>query len=164
MFSFSQKYHHDFFAIPFLIKHSFVPDLGLCFLLLFVLGLVITLSFFPPFLSHSKIYFYTRNQPRNAKKKKNLYFSTGMKFYFQISFPFFLSHISFSENFLNKSNFLIFFPCASNQSWACLPMLSTVPKCKCFTSFPHREKRIQRAKFKSKAFECLMQLSFLNEK
>ena len=98
----------------------------------------------------------------NQEMQKSLLFywheNSIFRFLFLSFFPI------FSENFLNKSNFLIFFPCASNQSWACLPMLSTVPKCKCFTSFPHREKRIQRAKFKSKAFECLMQLSFLNEK
>ena len=44
--------------------------------------------------------------------------------------------IYYSREFLKKLkwNFhSFFFPCASNQSWACLPMLSTVPKCKCFT-------------------------------
>jgi len=125
-----------------------VPDLGLCFLLLFVLGLVITLSFFPPSLSHSKIYFYTQKCIHSKNEATKI--STGMKilfldFFFLSFFPIFHSQ----RIFLNKSNFLIFFPCASNQSWACLPMLSTVPKCKCFTSFPHREKKNSKSKIQN---------------
>ena len=141
------------------IKHSFVPRGG--FLLsveiitfLFVLGFL-SLLFFLLWILH--------------RKSSSIFIATFRTKIVQTLHEFQNQFIYYSREFLKKLkwNFhSFFFPCASNQSWACLPMLSTVPKCKCFTQikkwwlnckiFCKIQLFFTFEQLKLNAFECLM--------
>ena len=90
--------------------------------------------------SFSLPFFLVLNLHRNALKSSSIssiFIATFRTKIVQTLHEFQNQFIYYSREFLKKfkSNFhSFFFPCASNQSWACLPMLSTVPKCKCFTT------------------------------
>ena len=146
------------------IKHSFVPRGG------FLLSVdIITFLFVLGFLS--LLFFLLWILHRKSSSISSIFIATFRTKIVQTLHEFQNQFIYYSREFLKKLkwNFhSFFFPCASNQSWACLPMLSTVPKCKCFTQNQKMMVELQNLlnnqtfllftfkKLKLNAFECLM--------
>ena len=133
-----------------------LSPLGWHYYFLFVLGFL-SLLFFLLWILH--------------RKSSSIFITTFRTKIVQTLHEFQNQFIYYSREFLKKLkwNFhSFFFPCASNQSWACLPMLSTVPKCKCFTQNQKMMVELQNLlknqtsllftfkKLKLNAFECLM--------